>query len=129
MRTLAVISGIGLVILWLAGLSSPNAAVWLTWLNGVGALACFVVGGAKGTRKGLVNGAVGTSIGLFALWIIGLASNGAQFQNWWTFVFGCVMAFAAITGSAENRRMLGAHPESTEDVTISGIRDRFRKSA
>ena len=128
MRTLAVICGIGLAVLWLAGLSSPNAATWLTWLDGLGALASFVVAGGRGVRTTVMTGAVTTAVGLFALWIVGLSTNGAQFQNWWTFVFGCLMAFAAISGAAEERRTLSGGA-TTEDVTVMGIRDRFRRSA
>ena len=62
--------GTGLAILWVAGLSSPYAPGWMTWLDGLGALGAFYVSGRasdQDLRTQRMNGPVSLSVGLFAL--------------------------------------------------------------
>jgi hypothetical protein len=126
MRPLSIVCGIGLVILWLVGLGSATSAPWLTWLNALGAIMSFVVASSVQTRTAAINTAVGTSIGLFALWIIGLSTDGLAYQNWWTFVFACLMGVAALLGVGETGRgSLGRAPTTVDTETD----ERFRRSA
>lgn len=126
MKALAIICGIGLGILWIAGLQSPMAAGWLTWLDGVGAVFSFAAAANYGTRASRVGTPAIVSAGLFALWIIGLVTNGLPWQNWWTFVFACLMGVAAIAG---NRPQARTGLRTTESVQGVETRDRFRRSA
>jgi hypothetical protein len=84
-KAMALLCAIGLTILWIAGLGSPFSANWLTWLDGV----CALIGYGVTFSEARARGSIGLSIGLFALWIVGMATNGAAWQNWWTFAFGC----------------------------------------
>jgi hypothetical protein len=129
MRTLSVISGIGLAILFLVGLSNPGGANWLTWLIGVSAVCSFIVAGARRGSSG-ATGAGLVSVGLFALWIIGMSTGTPSYENWWTFAFACVMAIAAISAANQRRNdRLVAGPTGTVDTPVNSDRDRFRRSA
>ncbi|HVV48805.1 MAG TPA: hypothetical protein VHO06_04025 [Polyangia bacterium] len=97
-RAISFILGLGLIILWLAGLSS-HASLWLTWLDGLGGLvaiagaAALVEFGRGGTAgSGLL------ALGLFVLWIVGLATGATLWLSWWTFAFAC--AFFVVAGAS-----------------------------
>jgi hypothetical protein len=96
-RGTAIVLGIGLVILWLVGLNE-GAALWLTWLNGVAALVAFTIGAAANDESAsalsVAGGPIGLSLGLYVLWVVGLATHAETWLCWWTFVFAC--AFLAI---------------------------------
>jgi hypothetical protein len=67
-----------------------------------------------------VGSSIGLAVGLFALWIIGMATNGAPWQNWWTFVFAC------------GYLLVGLMPTARTNVVTPLERDtgdRFRRSA
>jgi hypothetical protein len=122
-RVASVIFAIGLTILWIAGLSSPYSATWLTWLDGVGALIGYGI--AFGTdnvanRVTRIGGPVALSIGLFALWIIGMSTNGAPWQNWWTFAFACGYLLVGLTPAPRAGVVTPVERETS---------DRFRRSA
>lgn len=105
-RRISALLGIGLVVLWLVGLGSPYAARWLVWLDGVAALCAFGIAGMSpqvSNKPSRIGAAVILSLGLFALWIIGLISGAAGWLVWWTFAFGCAFMVTAL---------LGAKPES-----------------
>jgi hypothetical protein len=126
MKILAIISGIGLAILWIAGLNSPMAPSWLTWLDGVGAVLSFIAAASDRNRASRVGTSAFTAVGLFVMWLIGMSTNGLQWQNWWTFIFACVMAVAAIAGSRPQVR--GGYG-TREGLQTVEERDRFRRSA
>ena len=124
MRTLSVICGVGLAALFFVGLGSPSAAAWITWLDGIAAVCSFIVAGMIRPTIEYRTFSVGPmtlAIGLFATWIIGLVSNGAPWQNWWNFVFGCCFAVAAGAG------MQRAAIEPSHKTGVEA--DRFKKSA
>src|SRR5579885_1766130 len=127
-KSWSIIFGIGLGILWLAGLGAPSATPWMTWLDAVGALCAFLIaagvsdGSARGRR---VSSTLLLSIGLYVLWIAGLSSGVVAWQNWWTFAFACGFLILAI-GSGAMRRVSATRPEAGE---LPPVRDRFRKSA
>ena len=105
-RTLSVILGLGLVVLFIAGLNTAGAHGWLTWLDLVMAICSFTVAGvaapdaSKGTRSG---GPVAISIGLFALWIIALATGVVASMAWWNFAFACAFLVVGIAGGTMER--------------------------
>lgn len=115
-KAVSFLCAIGLTILWIAGLGSPYSASWLTWLDGVAALVGYGVtfGGMR------VSGPIGLSVGLFALWIIGMATNGVAWQNWWTFAFACGYLLVGLMAPERRGAITPIEREST---------DRFRKSA
>jgi hypothetical protein len=127
MRAWSVIFGIGLVILWLTGLSTPNSAAWFTWLDGVGAVLSFIVAGTirdVAHVRRVVSGPISLSIALFALWIVGLATNAASWQAWWTFVFACGFLLLGIAGGRAPRAV-----RPGETVTRHPEEERFRRGA
>ena len=97
-RAISFVLGLGLVLLWLAGLSS-HASAWLTWLDGLAAL--IAIAGAAALVEFHRGGTAGTgllALGLFILWIIGLATGATLWLSWWTFAFAC--AFVVVTGAS-----------------------------
>jgi hypothetical protein len=97
----ALALGLGLAVLWIAGLVY-HAAVWLTWLEGGAALIAFGLAAvfAVSTSAGMAGSGL-LALGLFALWIIALMAGGALWLAWWTFAFGC--AFLLLTAAAGSR--------------------------
>jgi hypothetical protein len=94
----SVALGVGLVIVWIAGLSA-HATPWLTWLDGLAGLAAIVLGltAARAARVGVAGWSL-VAFGLFVLWIVGLSTHGALWLAWWTFAFAC--GFVILTASA-----------------------------
>jgi hypothetical protein len=125
-RSWAIILGVGLGILWIVGLGSPYAAPWMTWLDGAAAVLAFLVAAMANDQSSLrmrTRAPMALSLGLFVMAIIGMATNGAPFQNGWNFAFA-VLFF--LVGRAEMRRP--AVP-ATRAGTVKDARDRFRRSA
>ncbi len=109
LRGTSIALGIGLVILWLVGLSD-HATLWLTWLDGLAGLAAFGVaavasdqatGGATVTMARTAGGPLGISLGLYILWIIGLATHAERWLTWWTFAFACAFLIFGFLGSSQ----------------------------
>ncbi len=118
-RVTSVILGIGLVILWLAGLSSSAVPGWLCWLDLVAAIGAFVVAGIAAPEAPLRERATGPaveSLGLFALWIIALATVGNIAMAWWNFGFAVAFGLVALF-SGQDR------------ATTRTIETPFRRSA
>ena len=101
-RVSAIVVGLFLAALFFAGLSLQSAA-WLTWLDGLGAVLAFVVAampdtaGAEGASTRAIIGGI-VSLGLFALWIIGLVVNVQPWLVWCTFAAAIGMALVALGG-------------------------------
>jgi hypothetical protein len=106
-RTGDVVLGIGLVILWIAGLSA-HATGWLTWLDGLAALGAFAIGGAVATRTGAAAGTatIALSLGLFVLWIVALATDASLWLSWCTFAFALALLILGIAGTVSTRAQL-----------------------
>ena len=101
----SIVLGLGLIILWIAGLSA-HAVGWLTWLDGLVGLLAIVAGFGVlrlATRAGVATSG-GLAFGLVILWIIGLAAGGTLWLAWWTFAFACAfLALAAASMSTQGR--------------------------
>jgi len=95
-RAVAIALGVGLLVLWIAGLSY-HAPVWLTWLDGVAGLVAFIVAWAF-VASAMVGVAMsgGLALGLFILWIIALGSRGGIWMAWWTFGFAAAFSLLAV---------------------------------
>jgi hypothetical protein len=130
MRTWSFMFGIGLSILWAMGLGSENSTLWITWLDGAGALAAFTlsaVAGDHGAWHARVGFPVLLAIGLFTGWAVSLALMGSNWQNAWTFAFGCAFILVGLSGIRPN--VPASRKEGTvQEGTAHDASDRFRKS-
>ncbi len=98
--------GLGLVILWIVGLSN-HATHWLTWLDGLAALCAFAVAAmapTEGVRRNVSSASIALSIGLFVLWIIALAVGASSWLAWWTFAFACAFLLLGVGGMIAPRQ-------------------------
>lgn len=115
-RGTSIALGVGLVILWIVGLSN-HATMWLTWLDGLAAIAAFGVAAAAvpdTTRTGVLAASpIGLSVGLFVLWIIGVAMHVETWLAWWTFAFavGFMLLGLGLFSGASARRPTIARPQ------------------
>lgn len=126
MRTWSMFFGVGLLVLWLAGLNNPQAVGWLTWLDGLAGILAFAVSAGLGdfpSRRAAMRGPIALSIGLFAMWAVALTGGVPAWQGWWTFAFACGFLFLGVAGG---RRPGAVRP--TEIHTVEE-RERFRKGA
>jgi hypothetical protein len=82
--------GVGLVVLWLVGLTQ-GATPWLTWCNLLVAIGSFAYAGIPTLRtRGFgLGGPAFLAIALFVLWMIGLGTGAVGWLCWWTFGFAC----------------------------------------
>jgi hypothetical protein len=88
-RNGSIALGIGLVVLWIVGLSN-HAASWMSWLDLVGAI--FAFGGAnladRVSQTARIGGPVALGFGLFGLWIGGVTTGSSTGLAWANFGFG-----------------------------------------
>ncbi len=110
-RGISIALGIGLIILWITGLSQ-HATAWLTWLDGIAGLCAFGIAGVirPGVAGSLAASPIALSVGLFVLWIIALAIGASGWLSWWTFVFACAFLLLGIAGGASLRRPMTTTP-------------------
>jgi hypothetical protein len=111
-RGTSIALGIGLVILWIVGLSN-QATGWLTWLDGLAAIVAFGIAAAAvsdGTGA-MAASPIGLSVGLFVLWIVGLTMHSETWLAWWTFAFACGFLLLGLFSGASTRRPTMAHPQ------------------
>lgn len=131
MTTWSTIFGICLVSLWLVGLVSPQAASWMTWLDGAGGLLAFLIASTIGqnrSRSFLIGAPAALGLGLFAMWMIGILTNGTVWQNWWNFAIACGFVLVATAGGRKASMLvgideLGQHPRSEKE------QERIRRTA
>lgn len=106
-RGISLVLAIGLVILWIVGLSQ-HATGWMTWLDGLGALIAFAIAAgvtATMSRAALATGPVALAIGLGVLWIIGLATHASLWLSWWTFAFAVAFLVLGIGAGVQPERV------------------------
>lgn len=110
MRVGMIALGIGLGILWIAGLEA-GAAPWMSWLDLLAALVSLAVPLAAdrlGSAARVPPFAL--SIGVGVLWIVGLAVGVRSWLAWWNFAFAIgylVLGFAALTEPGAGRPVTG----------------------
>lgn len=94
-RTYSFLMGIGLSLVWLAGMTSP-APHWYAWLDAIAAVCAYGGATVADTVPPFLRalGPLALSAGLFGLWIVGLVTDVPAWQAWWTFVFA--VGFAAL---------------------------------
>lgn len=102
-RVSSFIIGLFLVAVFISGLAVPGTSAWLTWLQLVGALLAFGIAASPVRRGGaLTHGGAPLiiSLGLFAMWIVGLALHNAAWLVWCTFAGACAFLVVAIIGGS-----------------------------
>lgn len=106
-RYFCIVLGIGLVVMWIAGLSTDDSPAWMNWLDLVAGIGAFIIAGAvneiRASRYHLVIGPVLLASGLILLWIAGLSTNASFAMSWWNFAFGVAFAVLAIFGGTQRR--------------------------
>ena len=106
-RTISIVLAVGLVILWLAGLSR-HATPWLTWLDVVAALCAFAIAAtasANLSRSATVGEPIALAVGLGILFVVGLTTHAVRWLTWWTFVFACAFMLLGLGEATETRRV------------------------
>lgn len=104
-RLWSVLYGVGLALLWLAGLLGGGPR-WYAWLDALAAV-CAVGGGtiaASVPPRLKVEGPLALAAGLFGLWIAGLAARVPGWQAWWTFLFAVLFAVLGAGVALSDRR-------------------------
>jgi len=109
-RTWLTVLGIGMVVLWIAGLSSPIASRWMVWLDLVAAALTFI--GVAGTRETTdrstrAGGTIALSAGVFAIWLGGMVNGAVPWLTWWNFIFACGYLLVGIAASRRGGRAAG----------------------
>ena len=106
-RGVAFIIGLFLLAIWIGGLS-VHAQAWITWLDFVAGLLRLAIGIAPLQRGGVAATAAApivVSLGLFAMWIVGLAIHTEAWITWCTFGAACALLVDAIGGGFTVQRM------------------------
>lgn len=127
-RAWAILLGIGLFILGVAGLNTPGS-IWIGWLDIIGGIISFYVGAVSSIAVASVSagrtggshiysnvgGVFFLSLGLFAVWIAGLVTSRASISMaWWNFGFACAYGLLAIR-SVRLRGDMTQVPVNTEE--------------
>jgi hypothetical protein len=101
-RSGSLLLGMGLVILWVAGLNA-HAPAWIAWLDGLAALCAFALASlasGEGVRARASGGALALGFGLLALAIAGLVVRvSSLWVSWWTFAFAAAFLALGLFGS------------------------------
>jgi hypothetical protein len=112
MRPGLIVLGIGLGLLWVAGLSA-RATPWLVWFDFALAVGSLVAALSPSREGGLVDrpdrvdtatarrAPVGIGVLLVALWVLGLATGATPWLAWWTFGFGLAYVLFGLAGRPE----------------------------
>ena len=114
-RPWMIILGIGLLLVWLAGVGYHTAS-WLCWLDFVGGMAS-IAGGLFAPpdlpRNARMAMPLALSVMLFLLWIISLAVGHEAWKVWWTFAFACgYLLLAALSGTPTRRQTERMPPQT-----------------
>lgn len=137
-RGISIILGIGLLVLWIAGITSPDAARWLAWLDLLAGLCAFIVAGAVGSagaRERRSGGPIGLAVALFVFWIFGLVTSPVVWLPWWNFGFACAFLFLGVFGGSAPpsvRRRPGSGPgpgPGPDEIDRMEERERLRRGA
>jgi hypothetical protein len=102
-RGSAIVLGVGLVVLWLVGLTR-GATAWLTWCQLLVAIGSFAYATlpAMRTRGFGLGGPAFMAITLFVLWMVGLGAGAVSWLCWWTFGFACAYLGVGFLAGSEH---------------------------
>lgn len=89
------IFGVGLTLLWIAGLATGSTQ-WLTWFDFVAAICAFYLAAYGQNRAGGPAGTIALAIALLTVGIIGGVGHAAAWLSWATFGLGCLLGLVGI---------------------------------
>ena len=122
LKTWLSVLGVGMVVLWIAGMSSGAASPALTWLDLAAAVLSLV--GAAATlsstpRRTSVLGTIALGAGILAIWLGGFVNGASPWMTWWNFAFACAYLFVGVAVA------IGAD----RNLTTLDTSEEFRRSA
>jgi hypothetical protein len=110
-----ILLGLGLFLVWGAGVISNSGPAWLVWLNGFAGIMAFVLAGDATpdvNPASRIGGALALGLALFILWVTALAVHAFGWVAWATLVFSVAffslalgMGTASPSTRAERRRL------------------------
>ena len=121
-KTWLTVLGVGMLIQWIAGMSSSYASPTITWLDfGIAILSFVGVSLTKPStdRNTRAGGTIALALGVFAIWLGGLVNGATAWLTWWNFAFACAYLFAGVAAA-----MAGDSGTGTGEQTLP-----FRRSA
>jgi hypothetical protein len=88
-RNGSIALGVGLVVLWIVGLSNHDVR-WMAWLDLCAAIIAFIGANVseQTSRTMRIGGPVALGLGLFGLWIGGVVTGTSVGLAWANFGFG-----------------------------------------
>jgi len=95
------LAGVGLLLLWLAGLVTRSTQ-WLTWVNLILSICAFYLAAYGKDRAAGPAGTIALACTLFVSWIVALAQGATGWLSWATFGIACFILLVGI-GSALSR--------------------------
>ena len=105
-RGVLIVIGLFLIAVWIGGLS-VHTEPWITWLDFAAGLVAVGLGVLPIERGGTAAAAgVPTlvALGLFAMWIVGLAVHTEAWITWCTFGAACALLVDSIAGGLTVQR-------------------------
>src|SRR5262245_30626729 len=114
-RPWMIVLGIGLLLVWLAGVGYHTAS-WLLWLDFIGGILSIAAGlfaPAELSRNARMAMPLALSATLFLLWIISLVVGQEPWKVWWTFAFACGYLLVAALGATPTQRPTERMPTQT----------------
>jgi len=115
-RGLSLALAASLLILWVVALNN-HATAWLTWLDGLGALAGFMIaaGPGVGPGRGISPGAlVALAIGLGVLSTIGLARHAEVWLTSLTLMLACAFLLVGIADRVSGQGVTRTPPRPVQ---------------
>jgi thiol:disulfide interchange protein len=125
-RGWSIALGVGLILLWIAGLSAPSPG-WLAWLDGLAGLFAFIIAGMNFPlvkRSVRTGGPIALAVGLFVMWVAGMATGAPTWLAWWNFAFACAFLLVGISAGVAAPSMIEHRAgETRRTIEEQGTRD------
>ena len=133
---MCAVFGLGLLVVWVVGLSNPTASSWINWLDGMAALAAFSIAAflpAYSSRR-IRSAAPGLiSFVLAVLWIAGMSTGVVSWQRWanalFAIAFGALSFFVTFERRAPIEEYTPTETKASFEAVAEKERQRFRKGA
>lgn len=113
LKRFTTLLGVGLLALWALGLGDARASSWVVWLLGLGSLWSFGIALYSSDVPSQVERVaqpLALAVGLFAVWLIGIALDSVAWLNRWTFVSAMAYLFLGISGFVKKKRPVSVYP-------------------
>jgi|GEM_PF-918570 hypothetical protein len=113
LKRVSTLLGVGLLALWALGLGDTAASSWVVWFLGLGSLWSFGIALFSSdipSQSERIAQPLALSVGLFAVWLIGITIDSAQWLNRWTFVAAVAYFLFGVSGLTRRKRAAQVHP-------------------